>query len=55
LGSANEAAALGVILIVAAAVSIVVINRIAGTRVDGMFGSMGRLCEGAAEALPETL
>src|SRR6266481_210834 len=37
-GSANEAAALGVILIVVAAVSVVVINRIAGTRMGGMFG-----------------
>jgi iron(III) transport system permease protein len=37
-GSANEAAALGVILILVAAVSVVVINRIAGTRVGGMFG-----------------
>ncbi len=37
-GSANEAAALGVILIVVATVSLVVINRIAGTRMGGMFG-----------------
>src|SRR2546430_3217862 len=37
-GSANEAAALGVILIVVAAVSVIVINRIAGTRMGGMFG-----------------
>ena len=37
-GSANEAAALGVILIAVAAVSVVVINRIAGTRMGGMFG-----------------
>jgi iron(III) transport system permease protein len=37
-GSANEAAALGVILIVVAAVSVAVINRIAGTRMGGMFG-----------------
>jgi iron(III) transport system permease protein len=37
-GSASEAAALGVILIVVAAVSVVVINRIAGTRMGGMFG-----------------
>jgi iron(III) transport system permease protein len=37
-GSANEAAALGVILIVVAAVSVVAINRIAGTRMGGMFG-----------------
>jgi iron(III) transport system permease protein len=37
-GSANEAAALGVILIVVAAASVIVINRIAGTRMGGMFG-----------------
>ena len=37
-GSANEAAALGVILIVVAAISVAVINRIAGTRMGGMFG-----------------
>ena len=37
-GSANEAAALGVILIAVAAVSVVAINRIAGTRMGGMFG-----------------
>jgi iron(III) transport system permease protein len=37
-GSANEAAALGVILIIVAAVSVAVINRIAGTRMGGMFG-----------------
>jgi iron(III) transport system permease protein len=37
-GSANEAAALGVILIVVAAVSIGVINRVAGARLGGMFG-----------------
>jgi iron(III) transport system permease protein len=37
-GSANEAAALGVILLVVAAVSMVVINRVAGTRMGGMFG-----------------
>jgi iron(III) transport system permease protein len=37
-GSANEAAALGVILIVVAAVSVAVINRIAGARMGGMFG-----------------
>jgi iron(III) transport system permease protein len=37
-GSANEAAALGVILIVVAAVSVAIINRIAGTRMGGMFG-----------------
>ena len=37
-GSANEAAALGAIPILVAAVSVVVINRIAGTRMGGMFG-----------------
>jgi iron(III) transport system permease protein len=37
-GSANEAAALGVILILVAAVSVVAINRIAGARMGGMFG-----------------
>jgi len=37
-GSANEAAALGVILIAVAAVSLVAINRIAGARMGGMFG-----------------
>jgi iron(III) transport system permease protein len=37
-GSANEAAALGVILILVAAVSVVLINRVAGTRMGGMFG-----------------
>jgi len=37
-GSANEAAALGVILIAVAAVSVTLINRIAGTRMGGMFG-----------------
>src|SRR5262245_46450248 len=37
-GSANEAAALGVILVAVATVSVVVINRIAGTRVGGVFG-----------------
>ncbi len=37
-GSANEAAALGVILIVVAAVSLVLINRVAGARMGGMFG-----------------
>jgi len=37
-GSANEAAALGVILIVVAAVSVAVINRVAGARMGGMFG-----------------
>jgi iron(III) transport system permease protein len=37
-GSANEAAALGVILILVASVSVIAINRIAGTRMGGMFG-----------------
>jgi iron(III) transport system permease protein len=37
-GSANEAAALGVILIVVAAISVIAINRIAGARMGGMFG-----------------
>jgi iron(III) transport system permease protein len=37
-GSANEAAALGVILIAVAAVSVIVINRVAGARMGGMFG-----------------
>jgi iron(III) transport system permease protein len=37
-GSANEAAALGVILLVVAAISMVVINRVAGARMGGMFG-----------------
>ncbi len=37
-GSANEAAALGVILIAVAAVSVAVINRMAGTRMGGVFG-----------------
>jgi ABC-type Fe3+ transport system permease subunit len=37
-GSANEAAALGVILILVAAISVVAINRLAGTRMGGVFG-----------------
>ncbi|MGH7311024.1 MAG: ABC transporter permease, partial [Candidatus Rokuibacteriota bacterium] len=37
-GSANEAAALGVILIVVLAVTLVLINRVAGARMGGMFG-----------------
>src|SRR5262249_26926013 len=37
-GSANEAAALGVILIVVAASAMLVINRVAGVRMGGMFG-----------------
>src|SRR5688572_23258260 len=37
-GSANEAAALGVILIVVAVIATLLINRIAGTRMGGVFG-----------------
>jgi iron(III) transport system permease protein len=37
-GSANEAAALGVILILVAALATFVINRVAGTRMGGVFG-----------------
>jgi iron(III) transport system permease protein len=37
-GSATEAAALGVILIVVASISLLVINRVAGARMGGMFG-----------------
>ena len=37
-GSANEAAALGVILILVAASSVILINRVAGTRMGGVFG-----------------
>ncbi|HUM14150.1 MAG TPA: iron ABC transporter permease [Candidatus Nitrosotalea sp.] len=37
-GSANEAAALGVILILVAAISVAIINRMAGTRMGGVFG-----------------
>jgi iron(III) transport system permease protein len=37
-GSANEAAALGVILIAVAALCVLVINRVAGARMGGMFG-----------------
>jgi hypothetical protein len=37
-GSQNERAALGFILIVVAALSLLVINRVAGTRMGGMFG-----------------
>jgi len=37
-GSANEAAALGVILIAVAAITVFVINRIAGAKLGGMFG-----------------
>jgi iron(III) transport system permease protein len=37
-GSQNEAAALGFILIVVAAISLAIINRVAGTKVGGLFG-----------------
>jgi iron(III) transport system permease protein len=37
-GSANEAAALGVILILVASLSVLIINRVAGARMGGMFG-----------------
>jgi iron(III) transport system permease protein len=37
-GSASEAAALGVILIAVATLSVLVINRVAGSRMGGMFG-----------------
>ncbi|MBI2467427.1 MAG: iron ABC transporter permease [Candidatus Rokubacteria bacterium] len=37
-GSSNEAAALGVVLIVVAAICLVAINRVAGMRMGGMFG-----------------
>jgi iron(III) transport system permease protein len=37
-GSANEAAALGMILIAVAAVTVLAINRVAGARMGGMFG-----------------
>ncbi len=37
-GSANEAAALGMILIAVAAVTVLAINRLAGARMGGMFG-----------------
>jgi ABC-type Fe3+ transport system permease subunit len=37
-GSASEAAALGVILIGVATASLLVINRVAGARMGGMFG-----------------
>jgi ABC-type Fe3+ transport system permease subunit len=37
-GSTSEAAALGVILIVVAAGCLILINRIAGARMGGMFG-----------------
>jgi ABC-type Fe3+ transport system permease subunit len=37
-GSQSQAAALGVILIVLCAISLFIVNRIAGTRVGGLFG-----------------
>jgi ABC-type Fe3+ transport system permease subunit len=37
-GSQSQAAALGVILIAVCALSLLVVNRIAGTRVGGLFG-----------------
>jgi len=37
-GSSSEAAALGVILIVVAAISVVLINRLAAGRMGGVFG-----------------
>jgi iron(III) transport system permease protein len=37
-GSHSQAAALGVILIVICAVSLLIVNRVAGTRVGGLFG-----------------
>jgi len=37
-GSANEAAALGVILILVASATVVVINRVAGAKMGGVFG-----------------
>jgi ABC-type Fe3+ transport system permease subunit len=37
-GSQSQAAALGVILIAMCALSLYVVNRIAGTRVGGLFG-----------------
>ena len=37
-GSQSQAAALGVILIVLCALSLFVVNRIAGARVGGLFG-----------------
>jgi hypothetical protein len=42
-GSTSEAAALGVVLIVVAAACVVLINRVAGARMGGMFGSPRRL------------
>jgi len=37
-GSRNEAAALGFILLVVGAICFIVINRIAGTKMGGVFG-----------------
>ena len=37
-GSSSEAAALGVILIAVAAISVVIINRLAAGRMGGVFG-----------------
>jgi ABC-type Fe3+ transport system permease subunit len=37
-GSQSQAAALGVILIVLCALSLFIVNRIAGARVGGLFG-----------------
>jgi ABC-type Fe3+ transport system permease subunit len=37
-GSVNEAAALGFILLILGAVCLFIINRMAGTRMGGMFG-----------------
>ena len=37
-GSANEAAALGMVLIAVAALSVLIINRVSGARMGGMFG-----------------
>jgi len=37
-GSSSEAAALGVILIIVAAISVVLINRLAAGRMGGVFG-----------------
>jgi ABC-type Fe3+ transport system permease subunit len=37
-GSQNEAPALGFILVVVAALSLLAINRVAGARMGGMFG-----------------
>jgi ABC-type Fe3+ transport system permease subunit len=37
-GSQSQAAALGVILIAVCALSLYIVNRVAGTRVGGLFG-----------------